>query len=116
MKAIRAILVVGLFFFLGVEAQAQNTIKKVNKNQLQSKQTPKQTPSSYQREAVKPQTTPTPVPPVPIPYPNTTTSSEPKKQEPFKAAPGSSSNGSTIKLAPQQTKAVEQQKKENYRK
>ena len=114
MKAIRAILVLGIFIFLNFGLSAQSNIKGVSKNEINT-ETSKQTPTSYKGETVqKNVTTPTPVAPVPVPYPNTTTTTENKPPEEMQLAPSSSNQNNAIRINSQQTKAIHKKKKQDY--
>ena len=122
MKAFRALVVLGLFVFMSIGANAQNSIKRVNKNQVQSKQAPQKTEASYQVQK-EVQKAPAAVNPVPVPYPNTSTtptkpikSNNTNQSNEIKVAPSSGSQNNSIQLNSQQTKALEKKQKENYKK
>lgn len=114
MKAIRAILVLGIFVFLNFGASAQSNVKGVSKSEIKTEM-PKQTPTPFRGETVQQNvTTPTPVAPIPVPYPitTTTTQTEVKKSEELKVVP--STNGSNqnngIRLSSEQSKAMQKKK------
>lgn len=124
MKATRAILVLGLFVFLGFGVQAQNGIRRVNKNEVKSKMAPQKTQASFQvrHEAPKVKET-SPATPIPTPHQNTgTTITTPKSNTTqnsteFKAAPNSSgSQNNSIQLNSRQSKALEQRAKQRSKK
>ena len=120
MKAIRAILVLGLFVFLGFGVQAQNSIRRLNKNEVKSNMAPQKTQASFQVQKETPKVKePAPANPIPTPYPNASGSSSSKgnseSSTQYKAAPNTKSKHS-IQLTPQQTEEMNRKRKEDYQK
>ena len=124
MKAVRAILVLGLFVFLDFGVQAQNSIRRVNKNEVKSNMAPQKTQASFQVQQETPKVKePDTATPIPSPHQNTgTTTTTPKsnttqKSNEFKAAPNSSgSQNNSIQLNTKQSKALEQRAKQRSKK